>query len=98
MIVYEVTATVADEHRAEYERYIRDRHIPDLMKTGCFDGAAIERSAQGRYRVRYIAPSRDELDRYMTDHAPRLRADFVEHFPSGADLSREEWIVLETFA
>ncbi|WP_018465608.1 DUF4286 family protein [Calidithermus timidus] len=94
MVTYEITATVRADLCAAYERYMCERHIPDLLKTGAFAGASFSRSAPGRYRVRYEAHDRAALDRYLTEHAPRLRRHVSEMFPEGVELSREEWEVL----
>jgi hypothetical protein len=53
MITYEITATVRADLCDAYERYMRDRHIPDLLATGSFAGATMARSSPGRYRIRY---------------------------------------------
>ena len=98
MVVYEVTATVDLELCEDYEVFMRERHIPDLLATKSFVGASFERSTPGRYRIRYIASSRESLDAYLSDAAPRLRTDFANHFPFGVELSREEWTVIESFA
>ena len=66
-----------------------DDHIPTLLATGCFHAAAFVRLAPGRYRMRYEADSRSDLDRYLETHAPRVRGDFVARFPSGIALERE---------
>lgn len=95
MITYEITAIVRVDLRDAYERYMRERHIPDLLATGCFVAATLSRSTPGRLRIRYEARHREALDRYLADHAPRLRAHALEHFPDGIELSREEWEVLE---
>lgn len=95
MFTYEITATVRPDLCDSYERYMRDRHIPDLMRTGAFVAASISRSAAGRYRIRYEARSRAELDAYLAQHAPRLREHFSETFPEGVEVVREEWTVLE---
>ena len=97
MIVYEVTAIVEPDLRQGYESFMRREHIPDLMATGIFTGATFEQSDPGRYRVRYVADTRDALNRYLSDHAPGLREDFFEHFPAGVRLEREVWNVEETF-
>jgi hypothetical protein len=94
MITYEVTVTVAPEIIADYERFMRDRHIPDLLATGCFHAATFSRSAPSRYRVRYEAKDQPSLDRYLAEHAPRLRAHVEEVFPGGLEISREVWTVL----
>jgi hypothetical protein len=97
MTVYEVTATVESHLRASYETYIRKQHIPDLLGTGHFTAAFFESSVSGRYRIRYIAETRQALDRYLEDKAAGLRKDFFEHFPTGVELSREEWDVIEAY-
>lgn len=94
MVTYEVTTTVRPDLCDAYEAYMRSRHIPDLLASGCFAGASLSRSAPGRYRVRYEAHDRPALDRYLAQHAPGLRQHFAETFPEGIDVAREEWAVL----
>jgi hypothetical protein len=98
MVTYEITAEVALEITDRYERYMREHHIPDLLRTGCFSGASLSMSGPGRYRVRYEAASEEALERYLTEHAERLRADFAEHLPSGVRIDREVWNVLERWS
>lgn len=93
MVIYEVTAVVRPDLTDAYEAYMR-RHIPELLATGCFEGASFARSTANRYRIRYDARDQQALDRYLADHAHRLRADFVEHFPAGVEVSRENWQTL----
>ncbi|MBX6330668.1 MAG: DUF4286 family protein [Gemmatimonadaceae bacterium] len=94
MVTYEITATVRADLADGYERFMREHHIPHLLATGAFAAATLSRSAPGRYRVRYEAHSRAALDRYLAEHAPRLRQEFTAAFPAGIELSREEWTVL----
>ena len=93
-ITYEITASVRDDLIDAYETYMRDRHIPDVLRGGGFVAASFSRSAPGRYRIRYEARGRAELDEYLATHARDLRTHFTETFPSGVELSREEWTVL----
>ncbi|MGN6392618.1 MAG: DUF4286 family protein [Gemmatimonadales bacterium] len=97
MLSYEVTATLDPLQGEEFERYMRERHIPDLLATGCFVAAAFARVAPGRYRMRYEAATPRDLDRYQADHAPRLRAEFSARYP-GVSLEREILTVLERWA
>lgn len=96
-VTYEVTAEVSADLSTEYERYMRDVHIPDLLATGHFLGATFGRSTPGRYRIRYEARNREALDRYLTNDAPRLRQHALDAFPDGLTLSREEWVVLASW-
>jgi catechol 2,3-dioxygenase-like lactoylglutathione lyase family enzyme len=96
-VTYEVTATVAPGLVDRYEQYMRERHVPDLLATGCFTAATFSRSAPGRYRIRYEAPDQHTLDRYLVVHASALRAKVDREFGAGVELSREEWAVLQQF-
>src|SRR5262245_1534233 len=97
MLSYEVAATVDARLVDVYERFMREHHIPALMATGCFRSAAFTRSAPGRYRMRYEATAREELDRYLGTHAARLREEFFREFPTGVTLEREVSEVLATW-
>ena len=94
MVTYEVTAVVRPELADAYEAYMR-RHIPELLATGWFVRASLARSTGNRYRIRYHARDQQSVDRYIAEDAPRLRADFAEHFPAGVELTREVWQTLE---
>lgn len=94
MVTYEITATVRADLCNTYEKYMTERHIPDVLETGAFAGASFSRTAPGRYRIRYEAHSRVALDRYLKDSAAGLRAHFSETFPDGVVLTREEWDIL----
>lgn len=95
MIIYEITAKVGPDLCEKYETYMRKKHIPDLLKTGCFSGASLSTDSAGSFRMRYEAPNREALDRYLKEYASALRKDAEEHFPEGVELSRSEWTILE---
>ncbi len=92
-VIYEITATVRPDLTADYESYMRNRHVPDLLATGFFVSVRFSRSGN-RFRVCYES---NDLDGYLSREAARLRADFVEHFPEGVELSRENWDVIESW-
>ena len=94
MTTYEITATVREDLCPAYERYMTERHIPDLLATGAFVAASFSRSGPGRYRVRNETLSRDALGVYLVEHAPRLRRHFQDTFPEGVSLQREEWEII----
>ncbi len=96
MITYEVTAVVDAAIATQFKSYMTDRHMPDLMATGCFAAAELS-VADGRCRFRYAAVDQAALDRYFAEHAARLRLDVIEHFPSGVELSREVWTIVAEF-
>lgn len=95
MVTYEVIAEVEPGLAERYERYVRERHVADVMRTGCFVHACLERCSPFRYRVRYVASSTAALDRYLAEHTARLRADFAANFPVGVRLERTQWTEVE---
>jgi len=95
MIIYEITATVRAGLAEEYEKYMRETHIPDLLATGFFSGAKFTFSGENRYRIQYEARDRKALDEYLETASTHLRADFLAHFPEGIELTRENWEVLQ---
>ncbi len=95
MITYEITAQVRPDLTKEYEAYMRNRHIDDVLATGFFGSASFSRSTEGRYRIRYYAFDQASLDRYLRERADELRKHFSDHFPEGVELTRENWTVIQ---
>jgi len=97
MIIYEITATVRADLIEAYEKYMRSRHIPDLLATGFFGGAKMARAGENLYRIQYEAHDQAALDNYLATEATRLRADFMAHFGEGIEVARENWEVLQAW-
>jgi hypothetical protein len=97
MIIYEITAIVREDLIENYEKYMRERHIPDLLETGFFARAFFTRSNKNRYRVQYHAHDKKALDEYLKTKADTLRNDFLKHFPEGVEVSRENWEILQSW-
>jgi len=96
MLIYEVTATVDEAARAEFEKFMAERHIPDVLGTGKFT-AAFFAGSDGIYRIGYHCESRVDLDAYFADHAYRLRNDVAERFPSGIVMERQVLDIIALF-
>jgi hypothetical protein len=97
MTIYEVTARVGDHLSGEFERYMIEQHIPDVLATGAFLGATLDLADDGFYRVSYVARSEEELDTYLNEHSPALRKDLAGRFPDGIELSRKRWTTIRTW-
>jgi Domain of unknown function (DUF4286) len=95
MILYEVTLEVEPASAAALEEHMRRAHIPAIFATGCFLRVEFDRASETRFRTVYEAATVDDLNRYLQDHSPRFRADFVAHFPAGVTISRETWTQVE---
>lgn len=94
MVVYEVTVEIDPERAPALERYMRGRHIGEVLATDRFLRARFERDADGRYRTRYEAEDHADVERYLEEDAAALRADFQAHFAEGVRVTRAHWVEL----
>ncbi len=86
MHVYEVSLQVDSSVFIEYAAFLGD-HIPEVIRAGGFESArwftAEEpgASASGvQWVIHYLARDRETIDRYIAEHAPRLRAQTEARF------------------
>lgn len=96
-VAYEVAARVRPELQQDYEHYMMETHIPDLLATGFFLSACLAAGTDGRYRVRYELSGQRALDDYLASEAPRLREHFSRRFPEGVAVEREVWRILDSW-
>ncbi|MDX2194341.1 MAG: DUF4286 family protein [Gemmatimonadales bacterium] len=96
--IYEVTITADPAIADRYERWLRERHVFDMIATGCFIAATLDRGEGGRFRVRYRARTRADVERYLATHAAALRGHAAEAFPEGLSAEREVWTELEAWS
>ncbi len=95
-ISYEVTVHLADAGDAgEFEAWMREEHIPAVLATGLVISAEFAQLDDRRFRTRYLAATRAELDRYLQQHSPALREEFARRFGDRASASREFWELLQ---
>jgi hypothetical protein len=97
MTIYEVTVVLDPALAEAFERYMRTRHIPEILATGCFTTIRFERAAPTKFRTRYESESRARLEEYLDRHTDRFRADFMAHFPEGCDVLRATWEEVQRF-
>jgi Domain of unknown function (DUF4286) len=90
-VSYEVTLEIEPELLPAVIRELREHHIPEILKTGCFSAIRLDRIEDGRLRTRYEAASAADLDRYLHQHTAHFRAEFLARFPTGVRPSREVW-------
>jgi hypothetical protein len=95
VIAYEVTADVEEGLVEGYMQFMRARHIPAILATGCFSHGEFNRATETRFRQRYLAETLADLERYLERHAPALRADYAREFPEGTTIGREIWEELD---
>ena len=79
MIVYNVTIKIADGIAVEWLQWLKEEHIPEVIKTGCFTHAIIHRlletdDTEGpTYIVQYYAESKAVYNNYIQNFASLMR-------------------------
>ncbi|OQR89587.1 hypothetical protein THRCLA_22665 [Thraustotheca clavata] len=97
-VVYEVVVRCELDTTDRLNEYMRNRHLPQILATGCFASIEFEQNSPDSFRTRYKADSQADLDRYLKEHTGEMREDFMAHFPSGIKaVERVNWNVLQTF-
>lgn len=94
--IYEVTLEIAPALKAAYAQWLPG-HIQEVLATGCFTHARrfeVERTEGEplRWCTHYLAADRASIDRYLKEHAPRLRQHGLDLF--GADFKPSRRILL----
>ncbi|MGB7212153.1 MAG: DUF4286 family protein [Gemmatimonadales bacterium] len=97
MIRYEVVLDVEPQLAPGLEDYMRGKHIPEILATGCFLDIRFERSGERRFRTSYHAATAADLDRYLSQHTGGFRASLIQYFPKGVTAVRETWTELESW-
>lgn len=101
MIVYEVRVTVDAAIEAEYRAWL-DGHIRQILAVPGFQEAELLREDDDGERavwtIRYHLDSRDALETYLRDHAPRLRADGQARFGNRFTATRRVLELVRNFS
>ena len=85
-IIYNVTTKVELDIHDEWLKYMKEVHIPDVMKTGMFLENKIcrilsqDESDGITYAFQYICPDMATLHKYEVNHAPALREDVIKRY------------------
>ena len=94
--IYEVTAIVAPARTAEWESYMSETHIPEVLATGCF-AAAFFAKEENRYTIAYHVNTPEDLQRYVAEYAEGLRTDVANRFGDDIQLSRRTLDIVRLF-
>jgi hypothetical protein len=82
MLLYNVTVKIDRATEQEWLEWMKQKHIPDVMKTGQFTGSHIcklldqPEEDDSTYVIQYQCGSRQIFDHYLENFAPALRDEF----------------------
>ncbi len=85
MFIYNVTVNISEDVHQEWLRWMRERHIPDVMKTGCFIDSQMVKvlytEEEGHtYSIQYKFLEMADIERYQKEFAPRLQSEHAQKF------------------
>ncbi len=85
MFIYNVTVNISDDIQNEWVKWMREIHIPDVMKTGCFVDSQMVKvlyvEDEGHtYSVQYKFLEMVDMERYQKEFAPKLQAEHTAKF------------------
>ncbi|XOV66445.1 MAG: DUF4286 family protein [Fluviicola sp.] len=102
MILYNVTVSIDESAEQDWLEWMRSKHIPDVIATGCFIEGRLSRihaEEQGglTYAVSYVAVSQDRFDEYQAKHAPTLQKEHTERYSGRFAAFRTMMTIVEEF-
>ena len=102
MIIYSVYITVQQSAATEWIEYMQQKHLNDVMATGCFESCQMLKQTDvisddtGHYVIQYNSNSMEKVQHYLDEHAQRLRQDVVVHFGDRFTAERKLYEVVQT--
>jgi hypothetical protein len=94
MIIYSVTVTIEAAIEREWLDWMRRVHVPDVLTTGCFTGAAIYKmfeptSDEQTYVIQYQCSAMAEYQRYRDHFAAAVQKEHSDRFSGHFRASRQ---------
>ncbi|MCC6369832.1 MAG: DUF4286 family protein [Bacteroidia bacterium] len=80
MFIYNVTVNVSADYCSDWLQWMKEKHIADVMKTGCFVDSRILKvlfveDLGNTYSVQYTFLEMADIERYQKQFAPALQAE-----------------------
>ena len=85
MIIYNVTVNIDHSIHNKWLQWMQNKHISDVLATGLFNNARfvkvlVQEDEGATYSVQFFSDSKEKLDEYYQNHAPKLRQEGLELF------------------
>jgi Domain of unknown function (DUF4286) len=86
MILYNVTINIHESVHDQWMQWMQEKHINDMLATGKFSSARmvkvlVEEDMGGTtYSIQFTTDSKETLQKYYDEDAPKLRAESAQLF------------------
>lgn len=86
MILYNVTINIHESVHDQWMQWMQEKHIKEVLATGKFTAARMvkvlveEEMGGTTYSIQYTTDSKETLQKYYNEDAPRLREEGLRLF------------------
>jgi len=86
MIIYNVTINIQESVHDQWLNWMQNKHIAEVLATGKFSSAKMvkvlveEEMGGTTYAIQYLTDSKETLQKYYEEDAPRLRDEGLKLF------------------
>jgi len=87
MIIYNVTINIEDDSHDAWIKWMKEIHIPDVMRTGMFADYSFSKLISRQddetgttYVIQYLAPTMEHYEKYAAEYAPALQQETHKMF------------------
>ena len=86
MILYNVTINIHESVHDQWMRWMQEKHINNVLATGKFSAARMvkvlveEEMGGTTYSIQYTTDSKETLQKYYDEDAPKLREEGLKLF------------------
>ena len=102
MIIYNVTANIDESIHEQWLIWIKE-HIPKVLATGKFEKATLTKVlvqddlGGATYSIQYRAKSREDLENFYKQEAPKFRAETMSLFGDKMLAFRTELEIMDEY-
>ena len=86
MLIYNVTLKIDNQVHDDWLTWMKSKHIPDVMATGCFKDSKIfkllyQDEQDGKtYAIQYTVSDEKALNNYTKNFAPKLQEEHTNRY------------------
>lgn len=84
MFIYNVTINVDESIHDEWVKWMKEKHMNDVVNTGCFTGSRMLRvladDEGATYSAQYMFDSMEDYERYKSLHATIMQKEGFDKF------------------
>jgi len=103
MLIYNVTSNIDETIHETWLKWMTTEHIPQVLSTGKFEKATLtkvlieDEMGTVTYSVQYRVNSREALDAYYKENAPKLRTEVLKKFADKVLSFRTELQIIDEY-